>query len=201
MCGRWMELLKRVPSSRLLVANVSSERRREAIRDEMASHGISDDRVTFVPRVDLDVYLRLFDQVDIALDTFPYGGGTTTFDALWMGVPVLTATGSIPVSRSASSILAMLGLDAWIAPTVEQYVALAAERAAHRDALVSLRRTLRQSLKGSPLTDEAAFVRDLERAYREMWIERLEGRRLTPDRFRAPAGCLAVGRASSRRRR
>jgi predicted O-linked N-acetylglucosamine transferase (SPINDLY family) len=87
-----------------------------------------------------------------------------------MGVPVVAATGSTPVSRSAASILSALGLDAWIAPSIDRYVEVAAGLAADRQAIVELRRTLRQKLKDSPLTDEATFVRDLEAAYRQMWI-------------------------------
>jgi predicted O-linked N-acetylglucosamine transferase (SPINDLY family) len=131
---------------------------------------VANERVEFFSRVPVAKYLQLFNVVDIALDTFPYGGGTTTFDSLWMGVPVVTATGSIPVSRSASSILQALGLDEWIAPCIEDYVGLAVERASDRQGIQHLRRTLRQSMKESPLTDVPLFVHDLEHAYREMWI-------------------------------
>jgi protein O-GlcNAc transferase len=172
MCRRWCEVLRRVPGSRLLVADVKSDRKRAAIRQEMASAGIAEDRVEFLARVDLDKYPDLVSRVDIALDTFPYGGGTTTFDALWMGVPVVTAVGPIPVARSASSILAQLDLDAWIAPRIEDFVDVVVARASDRAAIVSLRHALRPRLQASPLTDEARFVRDLESAYREMWAAR-----------------------------
>jgi predicted O-linked N-acetylglucosamine transferase (SPINDLY family) len=94
-----------------------------------------------------------------------------------MGVPVVAATGSTPVSRSAASILSALELDAWIAPSIDRYVEVAAALAADHQTIVQLRRTLRQKLKDSPLTDEATFVRDLEAAYRQMWIT---GRRAQP---------------------
>jgi predicted O-linked N-acetylglucosamine transferase (SPINDLY family) len=87
-----------------------------------------------------------------------------------MGVPVVAAAGSTPVSRSAASILSALELDAWIAPSIDRYVEVAVGLAADHQTIVELRRTLRQKLKRSPLTDEATFVRNLEAAYRQMWI-------------------------------
>lgn len=170
MCRRWGELLSRVPNSRLLMVDINSEQKRESIRFDLFEMGISDDRIEFLPRVDLPVYYDLFSFIDISLDTFPYGGGTTTFDSLWMGVPVVTATGWTPASRSAASILSALGLDAWVAPSIDRYVEVAAGLAEDHQTIVELRRTLRQKLKASPLTDEATFVRDLEAAYRQMWI-------------------------------
>ena len=170
MCRRWGELLSRVPNSRLLMVDINSEQKRESIRFDLFEMGISDDRIEFLPRVDLPVYYDLFSFIDISLDTFPYGGGTTTFDSLWMGVPVVTATGWTPASRSAASILSALGLDAWVAPSIDRYVEVAAGLAEDHQTIIELRRTLRQKLKASPLTDEATFVRDLEAAYRQMWI-------------------------------
>jgi len=169
MCHRWARLLSRVPQSRLIIANLGSERKKAAVRLEMTNGGISEDRFEFVPRVDLDKYPDLLSTVDISLDTFPYGGGTTTFDALWMGVPVITAVGDIPVSRSAASILVALGLDDWVAPSIDDFVDVAVARASDHQAIVSLRQSLRPRLKASPLTDEVQFVRDLEAAYRDMW--------------------------------
>ena len=168
MCRRWGQLLSRVPGSRLRVADIDSERKMAAITAEIERAGVSADRIEFIARVDLDEYFGLFSDVDIALDTFPYGGGTTTFDALWMGVPVVTAMGSTPVSRSASSILAAFGLDDWVAPSVEDFVDVAVKRATDHQAIVALRRALRQRIVDSPLTDAARFVRDLETAYRHM---------------------------------
>jgi predicted O-linked N-acetylglucosamine transferase (SPINDLY family) len=179
MCRRWGELLSRVPNSRLLMVDINSEQKRESIRFELFDMGISDDRFEFLPRVDLPVYYDLFSFIDISLDSFPYGGGTTTFDSLWMGVPVVAATGPTPVSRSAASILSALGLDAWIAPSIDRYVEVAAALAADHQTIIELRRTLRQTLKHSPLTDETTFVRDLEAAYRQMWVTGRRAQRLS----------------------
>jgi len=114
-------------------------------------------------------YYDLISGVDIALDTFPYGGGTTTFDALWMGVPVLTAVGELPVSRSAASVLSALDMDAWIAPSISDFVEVAVARAADRQDIAHQRRTLRARLEASPMTDPARFARNMEAAFRQMW--------------------------------
>ena len=171
-CRRWGELMSRLPGSRLQVANVNYESKRAAIRRDLASAGIAGDRVEFMPRVTLDKYLALFNQVDISLDTFPYGGGTTTFDSLWMGVPVVAAVGDIPVARSAASILTALGMDEWIAPSIDEWVDVAAALASDRDAIVALRKDLRARLQASPMTDLKRYARDLESAYRDMWNAR-----------------------------
>jgi protein O-GlcNAc transferase len=172
MCRRWAQILSRVPQSRLRIASMRSERKRDIIRREMTSAGIAPDRYEFVSRVDLDKFPALVSTVDLALDSYPYGGGTTTFDCLWMGVPVVTAVGSTPVSRSAASILTALNLEDWIAPTIADYVDVAVARAADHQAIVSLRHVLRSRLQSSPLTDEVRFVHDLEAAYRAMWSAR-----------------------------
>ena len=172
MCRRWAQVLARVPSSRMVIAGVGSERKREVIRREMADLGVDPSRYEFVARVPLDKYPDLFSQVDLSLDTFPYGGGTTTFDSLWMGVPVVTATGSTSPSRSAASILRALGLDEWVAPSIDDFVDVAVARAADHERRAALRRSLRERLQASPLMDAPRFVRNLEALYREMWAER-----------------------------
>jgi predicted O-linked N-acetylglucosamine transferase (SPINDLY family) len=169
-CRRWAQVLQRVPGSRLVVGNINAQRKRDAILHDIASQGVAADRVSFLPRVGVNAHLALYEQVDIAFDSFPYGGGTTTFDALWMGVPVLAAVGETPVSRSAASILSALGLDDWVAPAVHEIVDLAVARASDLDALRELRRTLRPRLQASLLTEQPRYTRDLEAAYRTMWM-------------------------------
>jgi protein O-GlcNAc transferase len=169
LTSRWGRILAAVPLSRLLVADVASSRKRQSIVDALAKEGVAADRVEFAPRVDLERYYRLMSRVDIALDTYPYGGGTTTFDTLWMGVPVLTATGDYSASRSAASVLAALGLDDWIAADISQYEAQAVARAGDVPAIASLRRSLRARLQASALMDEPAFVADFEAALERAW--------------------------------
>jgi predicted O-linked N-acetylglucosamine transferase (SPINDLY family) len=169
MCRRWAQLLMRLPDSRIRIANVDSERKKTEILQELTAAGVSCDRADFLQRVSLDQYLQLYYDVDISLDAFPYGGGTTTFDSLWMGVPVVTAVGSTSVSRSAASILGALGLQRWIAPCVEDYLRVAMECASDRASIRRLRASLRQAMQESALTDEARFAADMESAYRAMW--------------------------------
>jgi predicted O-linked N-acetylglucosamine transferase (SPINDLY family) len=165
----WCELLARVLDSRLVIVGIPEGRSRERLLKDFAAAGIAVSRITMVGRVALTEYFRCFDSVDIALDTTPYSGGTTTCDALWAGVPVVTAPGPRPFSRSAASILSTAGLADWIASTPEDYVRIAAGFAREEAKVAELRRSLRQTMRESPLMDEARFVRDLEAAYRAMW--------------------------------
>ena len=165
----WIEILARLPDARLLIVGVPEGRARDRLLQDFAAGAISRSRLTIVPRVSLDEYFDRFNAVDIALDSTPYSGGTTTCDTLWMGVPVVTVPGARSVSRSAASILATVGLSSWIAQSPQDYVQLAARFGADRVLLAELRRSLRQRLQASPLMDEQGFVRDLESAYRRMW--------------------------------
>jgi protein O-GlcNAc transferase len=164
----WGEAMARLPGSRLVVCNAHGSNKRAAMLQDLEAAGVAADRVEFVPRIGLDKYLGLFNRVDISLDTFPYGGGTTTLDSLWMGVPVLAATGDTPVSRSAASVLQLLGMADWVAPGVDGFVDVAFARASDTVALAALRRELRPRMQASPLTDMPRFVRDLEAAYGRM---------------------------------
>lgn len=171
-CRRWGEILLRLPGSRLLIGDTKSASKRASVLADITSAGVAADRIEFLNRVPLGEYMGQFNRVDITLDTFPYGGGTTTFDSLWMGVPVVATVGDIPVSRSAASLLTCLGLSEWIAPALDDYVDMVVARASDRAALAALRRDLRSRLMASPLTDIVRFTRDLETAYRTMWLEK-----------------------------
>jgi predicted O-linked N-acetylglucosamine transferase (SPINDLY family) len=169
LCAKWAEILALVPGSQLLCVGVMSARKMAELLSELTMTGVDPERIQIVTRTELHQYFDLYNDVDIALDTYPYGGGTTTFDALWMGVPVVAAKGPTPTSRSAASILAALDLDDWIAPSIDDYVRVAVERARDTAELGNLRGNLRQRLQSSPLMDEVTFIRDLEDAYRQMW--------------------------------
>lgn len=172
MARRWGRLLHMLPDARLVIADVSSQKKRAALLADIVAAGGDDQRVRFAPRTDLEGYYRLMDDVDIALDSYPYGGGTTTFDALWMGVPVLTAPGPVSASRSAASVLTALGLQEWIAPGLASYEACAVARASERATIVQLRKTLRDRLRASPLMDEVAFTAAFQAALERAWRER-----------------------------
>ena len=122
--------------------------------------------VGFAPRWE---YLSLYHRIDLALDPFPCNGMTTTCDALWMGVPVLTLPGAMPVSRAGLSLLSSVGLEALAASSEEDYVRIAVELAADLPRLADLRATLRPRMLASPLMDAPRFARNIEAAYRKMW--------------------------------
>jgi predicted O-linked N-acetylglucosamine transferase (SPINDLY family) len=165
----WARILALLPDARLVVAGVPPGRAQQDLRRDFAAAGVAADRLALLPYVSLQDYFGLFGTVDIALDTQPYSGGTTTCDALWMGVPVISAPGTRPASRSAASILASVGLHDWIAPSAEEYVRRAVAFAGAPDRLAGLRASLRGQMRASPLMDERGFVRALEGLYRSMW--------------------------------
>lgn len=161
----WAEILRRVPDSRLVVASVPEGYAKGSLLQSL--DGVSPGRVTFLPYVAFDEYFRRFNAADIALDSMPYSGCSTTVDTLWMGVPVITLPGTTSVSRSTASILSVLGLTEWIASSPGDYVRLAADLAQDPPAVCGLR--LRERMRTSPLMDEVRFTRDLEAALRGMW--------------------------------
>jgi protein O-GlcNAc transferase len=165
----WGAIFRQLPDARLAVLGVAAGRASTEVRERLAGVGIGASRVTLVPFAPLREYYDWFAKVDIALDTTPYSGGTTTCDALWMGVPVVSLPGPRPPSRSAASILTTLGLADWIASSPEDYVRRAVGAAGNRERLADLRSTLRSRMQASPLMDEVGFTRDLEQLYRRIW--------------------------------
>jgi len=120
----------------------------------------------FLPRWE---YLQLYQRIDLALDPFPCNGMTTTCDALWMGVPVVTLAGEMPVSRAGLSILSTIGLAEMAAYSEDDYVRLAVKLAGNLPRLAELRATLRPRMLASPLMDAPRFARNVEAAYWSMW--------------------------------
>jgi len=119
--------------------------------------------------VPLAEYRQLLLQTDISLDSFPYNGGTTTCETLWLGLPLITLTGSSFVSRMGYALLKEIGLSELAANNVAQYVKIAAELAQNLERLSVLRSGLREHMAKSSLSDEDRFTRGLESAYRDMW--------------------------------
>lgn len=165
----WAEILTRLPDSRLVIVGVPDGQARDSLLRDLEHAGVAATRITVVPQLPLDEYYRWFNAVDIALDTTPYSGGTTTCDTLWMGVPVITVPGDLPASRSAASILSTVGLASWIASTPQDYVRLAVDYARDTAGITRLRQSLRRMMRESPIMDEPRFARDVEEAYRHMW--------------------------------
>ena len=164
----WSRLLRAVPGSRLLL-HARAGSHRDRVRGFLAEQRIAAQRLTFVDFLPTAEYFGVYQQIDVALDPFPYGGGTTTCDALWMGVPVVSLAGQTAVGRGGLSLLSNLGLPELVAHDTEQYVQIAMELANDRSRLSALRATLRDRMQASPLMDAPRFARNIEAAYREMW--------------------------------
>ena len=168
----WARVLEAVPGSRLVLKalQLGDATVQGAIVARFAAEGIDRQRLTFHGRfADQADHLRAYQKIDIALDPFPYSGGTTTAEALWMGTPVLTLKGERYVSHMGESLVHSAGLDEWIAETPEDYVAKAKAFAADLPALAALRAGLRGQLLASPVCDAPRFAQNLEDALRGMW--------------------------------
>ncbi|HTV47340.1 MAG TPA: tetratricopeptide repeat protein [Phycisphaerae bacterium] len=166
----WAKVLGKVKNSRLIILSYPGSFRM-GILQAFKENGIDSSRVEFVDRRRRPEYLKLFHQLDVLLDTFPYNGHTTTCDALWMGVPVVSLYGPTAVSRGAYSILANAGLKNMAAENQEDYVRIAADLAADPARLAEMRSNLREQLRLSPLMDAKRFARNVEAAYRKTWLK------------------------------
>ena len=179
----WGELLKAVPRSRLLLKNRSLGDAAVVRRvlDAFSGQGIEAERVTLSgTEPSTAAHLARYHQADIALDTFPYHGTTTTCEAMWMGVPVVTLAGASHRSRVGVSLLTGAGLQGLISHTPREYVALATALANDQSRLRQLRGTLRERLRSAPLTDAPRFTRALEAAYKRMWQAQFRGGGVSP---------------------
>lgn len=169
MIKQWSEILRRVEGSRMLLKNrsLADEAIRERVRAEFARRGISQDRVLLLGHESTErEHLSRYLEVDIALDTFPYHGTTTTCEALWCGVPVVTMVGKAHRSRVGASLLTAVGSGKMIARDIDEYVNIAAQLADQRKWLSDLKNGgLRSRMEHSPLRDEAGFVSALEMTY------------------------------------
>ena len=170
----WASLMNAVPGSRLVLKNLSLSDRGVRTRCHALFErcGIRRDRVELLGTVpSKDEHLRLYERIDVGLDTFPYNGTTTTCEALWMGVPVVVLEGDCHAGRVGASLLSSLGLERLIAADKDGYCALAAALAADPDQRRKWRTSLRDLMAASPLCDGPAFTRHVESAYRRMWAE------------------------------
>jgi len=168
MLSLWARILTEIPDSRIVLTTVP-EQGRQRIRDALTRAGVAAERISmhdFLPTKD---FWALYGGIDILLDTFPMNGGTTTCEALWLGVPVITRCGDVFQSRAGCSILGSMGLDDLVARSDEEYVRMAIDLARDGARLVSLRAELRERMRASPLTDARGYARDLEAAYRGIW--------------------------------
>ena len=164
----WRDLLRKVPDSRLILhAPEAADRQR--IMSYFVGTDFRGERIQFVGVLSMHDYFKQYNQIDIALDPTPWCGGTTTCDALWMGVPVVSMVGRTAVSRGGLSILSQIGLSEFVAQNSEQYVAIALSLAGDPARLAMLRSSMRERIQASPLMDAPGFTRDFETKLRKMW--------------------------------
>lgn len=175
----WAKILHAVPRSRLLLKGLafSVEAASDRFREMFAAQGIAAERLALIAwHPEVKGHLELYSQIDIALDPFPYNGTTTTCEALWMGVPVLTLAGDRHSARVGASLLTAVGLSEFVSSSRDDYVACAARLAADPARLAALRAGLRERMQSSPLLDAEGFTRKLEAAYDTIWQSWLDKR-------------------------
>jgi predicted O-linked N-acetylglucosamine transferase (SPINDLY family) len=182
----WAQILHRVPEARIVLKAKAliDPPTREAYARRFQEHGIAPDRVALLGSSSHGEYLGAYGDIDLALDPFPFTGGLTTCEALWMGVPVVTLAGPTLVSRMGVSYLARVGLAELIAHSPEEYVDLVVRLSQDPERLAQLRAELRPRMAASPLCDGPSFTRHLEAAYQRMWDIYVRGG--TPREFERP---------------
>ena len=170
----WVKILHEVENSRLFLKakHLGDPAIVDAWRAKFSNRGVSADRVILRAQVSSSAeHLMLYHDIDIALDTFPYNGTTTTCEALWMGVPVITLCGGHHAARVGATILNALQLNDWITDSRDGYLRQAVSRAASHQDLEDLRGSLRQRMLSSPLMDEKGFLTDYETLLKRVWRE------------------------------
>jgi predicted O-linked N-acetylglucosamine transferase (SPINDLY family) len=174
--GLWSQLLRALPDSIMLIGNAPPASRQSArLIEWFTAQGVAPDRLKFHPRCSMASYLALHHEVDICLDTVPYSGGTTTYHALWMGVPTLTIAGSTPASRQGAAIFEHLDLNAFIATDAPDFVAKGVHWAHQLPALAAVRAGLRERALNSSVCDPHVVAGAFIRAVRHMWIRWCKG--------------------------
>ena len=165
----WSEILNKIPNSKLLIEAPGLHQKDfiETIKEKFKNHGVQENRLILVNRVSSMQYLR-YHEIDIALDPFPYGGGTTTCDLLWMGVPMVTMIGERPMSRAGYGILNQIGHPEWVANNNKEYIDIALKLGSDISKLNSIRLNLRNEFSKSLMMDSNAFVYSIDNAFDEM---------------------------------
>ncbi|MBP9218117.1 MAG: tetratricopeptide repeat protein [Sterolibacterium sp.] len=190
----WSRILQTVPGSRLMLGYAESTEVRARLTERFVRNGVAEERLLFQPKLKMADYLALHHQIDLALDTFPYNGGSTTLHALWMGVPVLTLQGEWPNARAGASLMTQMGLPEFIAQDAEDYVRRAVAFSQDLPGLVQIRQSLRARLAARHV-DAATITRNIETAYRQMWQRWLQSPsqksvEVVPEGVMAAAGAL-----------
>ncbi|MGE0222236.1 MAG: tetratricopeptide repeat protein, partial [Acetobacteraceae bacterium] len=167
----WSRILHAVPNARLVLNNspFAEAAGRERMAARFAAYGIARERLDLICTAPQPATWAAYGTIDIALDPFPHNAGTTTIEALWQGVPVVTLAGRPTVGRFGAAILHAVGLDDWVTDSIDAYVARAVAAAADPVALARVRAALRPDFQASPLHDARGLARAIEAAYRALW--------------------------------
>jgi predicted O-linked N-acetylglucosamine transferase (SPINDLY family) len=173
LIATWAEILSLSPDTRLVIKNsaIDVPHARAELARRFAAHGIAAERVELRGRTPHAAMLAEYGDIDLALDTFPYNGGLTTCEALWMGVPMVAIAEERMISRQTAAMLRAVGLPQFIANSRDDYVALAMHWSRRRDELAAIRAGLREQMRTSALCDGPRFTRELEGALRHAWRE------------------------------
>jgi predicted O-linked N-acetylglucosamine transferase (SPINDLY family) len=178
----WSALLRALPQTTMMLAGMPTDGEHGGqLIEQFAANGIARERLTLHARRGMEEYLALHHQMDICLDTYPYTGGTTTYHALWMGVPTLTLAGPTPAARQGAAILGQIGLDGFTAADDADFVAKGIYWANHLAALAGVRAGLREQCREAPVLQPHLIVDAFERALRQMWQRWCAG--LPPESF------------------
>lgn len=175
----WAKILQKFPDSKLFLkgSQYDADTMRDRIIHILGSFDISESRIMFEGHSAHNELLESYNRVDIALDPWPYSGGLTTCEALWMGVPVITRPGPTFAGRHSTTHLNNAGFPEWVANSWEEYIEKVVELASDTDKLSELRSGMREKIEASPLCNGEQFGKNLSKALREMWNQRVEGYR------------------------
>jgi predicted O-linked N-acetylglucosamine transferase (SPINDLY family) len=171
----WSKVLAKMPTARLRlqIKQLNDQSMQQLVAARLEKAGIDPSRVELKGGTSRQAYLAAHGEVDVILDTFPFSGGTTTCEALWMGVPTVTLAGQTLIGRQGASMLTNAGLQNWVAKTEAEFVEMAIEHTSDVEALAPLRARLRQQVQSSPLFDAPMFAKHLEQALHQMWNEKI----------------------------
>lgn len=170
----WSEVIRACPGSILVIKarGLQDESVRNDVLSRLEDLGVGSDKVEVLPwNTVYGAHFEDYQAIDVVLDAFPYNGTTTTCEALWMGVPVVTLAGDRPSARAGASLLSQIGRQEWIASTNAEYVRIASDLASSTGTLDQMRVSLREEIRASTLGDASLFARSMESAFRKLWLD------------------------------
>lgn len=174
----WARILVALPHARLMLGNATDEQTRQKLIDMFAQESIGAERLVLHPTMPLGDYLALHHQIDLALDTFPYNGGTSTCHSLWMGVPVITLAGNNSAARVGVAVMAGVGLTEFVTTSTDEYFERALAFANDLPGLDRVRQSLRERMAAQSIANPLHLTRHLEEAFRNIWGKWCDGEKV-----------------------